>query len=184
MTALASATRRKHSEQWDVRVAINRKTGDYETFRRWHVVPDEAGLQQPDAEILLFEALEHAKKYYQIDDNRIGDVVCRSTFELAAAAVGSARGLTWQQRIAGDVQGVTLTPNFFNQGGFYQFKLTGNDGVDVAPNTVIAPRPLNWSLQGVNQQVYARLPSGTALSAFAKSLVLDSALRSDANGLM
>ena len=31
--ALASAARKKHGEDWDVRVAINRKTGDYETFR-------------------------------------------------------------------------------------------------------------------------------------------------------
>ena len=32
--ALASATRRKHGEDIDVRVAINRETGEYETFRR------------------------------------------------------------------------------------------------------------------------------------------------------
>ncbi len=35
--ALASATRKKHGEEWDVRVAIDRKSGDYETFRRWKV---------------------------------------------------------------------------------------------------------------------------------------------------
>ena len=29
-------------------MAVDRDTGDYETFRRWHVVPDEAGLQLPD----------------------------------------------------------------------------------------------------------------------------------------
>ena len=33
--ALASATRKKHGEEWDVRVSIDRKSGDYETFRRW-----------------------------------------------------------------------------------------------------------------------------------------------------
>ena len=32
--ALSSATRKRHGEGNDVRVAINRKTGDYETFRR------------------------------------------------------------------------------------------------------------------------------------------------------
>ena len=32
--ALASATRKKHGEEWDVRVAIDRRTGQYETFRR------------------------------------------------------------------------------------------------------------------------------------------------------
>ena len=56
--ALASATKKLHGGEVDIRVAIDRDSGDYETFRRWHVVPDEAGLQLPDAEILLFEAKE------------------------------------------------------------------------------------------------------------------------------
>jgi hypothetical protein len=29
-----------------VRVSINRLSGEYDTFRRWHVVPDEAGLHR------------------------------------------------------------------------------------------------------------------------------------------
>jgi N utilization substance protein A len=57
--ALASATRKKHSEQWDVRVAINRKTGDYETFRRWKVFADDSReIENPDAEWRLEDALE------------------------------------------------------------------------------------------------------------------------------
>ncbi|MGH8502267.1 MAG: transcription termination factor NusA [Gammaproteobacteria bacterium] len=39
--ALASATRKKHGGEIDVRVQIDRKSGDYETFRRWHVLDDE-----------------------------------------------------------------------------------------------------------------------------------------------
>ena len=39
--ALASATRKRHGEDIDVRVAIDRATGEYETFRRWEVVADE-----------------------------------------------------------------------------------------------------------------------------------------------
>ena len=35
--ALASATRKKYGEETDVRVAINRKSGDYDTYRRWKV---------------------------------------------------------------------------------------------------------------------------------------------------
>jgi N utilization substance protein A len=35
------------------------RRGDYETFRRWLVVPDSAGLQNPDAEELLSEAGAH-----------------------------------------------------------------------------------------------------------------------------
>lgn len=52
--ALASATRKRFHEDVDVRVVINRETGEYETFRRWHVVPDEEyldeGLQIPLSE--------------------------------------------------------------------------------------------------------------------------------------
>ena len=57
-SALAQATKKLHQGDVDIRVSIDRDTGVYETFRRWHVVPDEAGLQLPDQEILLFEAKE------------------------------------------------------------------------------------------------------------------------------
>lgn len=56
--ALAQAAKKLYEGEVDLRVAIDRDTGEYETFRRWHVVPDEAGLQLPDQEILLFEAKE------------------------------------------------------------------------------------------------------------------------------
>jgi N utilization substance protein A len=56
--ALAQATKKLYSGEVDIRVALDRDSGSYETFRRWHVVPDEAGLQLPDQEILLFEAKE------------------------------------------------------------------------------------------------------------------------------
>ena len=56
--ALAQATKKLYEGDVDIRVAVDRDSGNYETFRRWHVVPDEAGLQLPDQEILLFEAKE------------------------------------------------------------------------------------------------------------------------------
>jgi len=56
--ALAQATKKLYAGDVDIRVALDRDTGNYETFRRWHVVPDEAGLQLPDQEILHFEAKE------------------------------------------------------------------------------------------------------------------------------
>lgn len=56
--ALASATKKRFEEDVDVRVAIDRESGEHETFRRWLVVPDDAGLQEPDKQILLFEARE------------------------------------------------------------------------------------------------------------------------------
>ena len=65
--ALAQATKKRYQGDVDLRVAIDRETGEFETFQRWHVVPDEAGLQLPDQEILLFEAKE------QIDDIEVDD---------------------------------------------------------------------------------------------------------------
>ena len=56
--ALAQATKKLYEGDVDIRVALDRDSGNYETFRRWHVVPDEAGLQLPDQEILHFEAKE------------------------------------------------------------------------------------------------------------------------------
>ena len=55
--ALASATRKKHGEEWDVRVAIDRKSGDYETFRRWKVFADDSKeLEAPERELRLDDA--------------------------------------------------------------------------------------------------------------------------------
>ncbi len=57
--ALASATRKKHGEEWDVRVAINRKTGDYDTFRRWKVFADDSReIEVPQRELRLEDALD------------------------------------------------------------------------------------------------------------------------------
>jgi N utilization substance protein A len=57
--ALAAATRKKHGEEWDARVAIDRKTGDYDTFRRWKVFADDSTeLEVPDRELRLEDALD------------------------------------------------------------------------------------------------------------------------------
>src|ERR1700753_141879 len=57
--ALASATRKKHGEEWDVRVSIDRKSGDYETFRRWKVFADDSKeLEVPERELRLDDARE------------------------------------------------------------------------------------------------------------------------------
>ncbi|HEV2212061.1 MAG TPA: NusA N-terminal domain-containing protein, partial [Gammaproteobacteria bacterium] len=56
--ALASATRKKHGGEIEVRVAIDRQSGDYETFRRWLVRADEDVLESPDREIRLMDAVD------------------------------------------------------------------------------------------------------------------------------
>jgi transcription termination/antitermination protein NusA len=57
-SALAHATKKRFTEDADIRVAIDRKTGEYVAFRCWEVLPDEAGLEFPDRQYLLFEAQE------------------------------------------------------------------------------------------------------------------------------
>ena len=81
--ALASATKKLHGGEVDIRVAVDRDTGDYETFRRWHVVPDEAGLQIPDAEVLLFEAKE------QIADIEEGDYIEEAIDSVPIGRIGA-----------------------------------------------------------------------------------------------
>ncbi len=54
--ALAQATKKLYEGEVDIRVAIDRDSGDYDTFRRWVVVPDDAGLQNPEAEEMLMDA--------------------------------------------------------------------------------------------------------------------------------
>ena len=53
--ALASATKKRFTEDVDVRVAIDRNTGNYESFRRWKVVPDDA-VELPPQQTPLSEA--------------------------------------------------------------------------------------------------------------------------------
>lgn len=40
--ALAMATKKRYTNDIDVRVTIDRESGDYETFRRWEIVEDDA----------------------------------------------------------------------------------------------------------------------------------------------
>jgi N utilization substance protein A len=82
-SALASATKKLYQGEVDIRVAIDRETGVYETFRRWLVVPSEAGLQEPEAQTLLFEAQE------QIADIEVGDYIEESIESVPIGRIGA-----------------------------------------------------------------------------------------------
>jgi N utilization substance protein A len=56
--ALASAARKLSDEERDVRVAIDRSTGEYETFRRWEVIGDDEEMEFEDAQMFLQDALK------------------------------------------------------------------------------------------------------------------------------
>ena len=55
--ALASATKKRYGSDIDARVAIDRHTGDYNTFRRWEVVDDEdENFESPERQVLYTRA--------------------------------------------------------------------------------------------------------------------------------
>ncbi len=50
--ALASASKKRFSEEADVRVAIDRDNGEYQSFRRWQVVAEDV-LENPAAQVAI-----------------------------------------------------------------------------------------------------------------------------------
>jgi N utilization substance protein A len=58
--ALRTATIKRHDNRIDVRVSIDRKNGNYETFRRWLVIEDSqlsgSGIDSPDTEMPVSRA--------------------------------------------------------------------------------------------------------------------------------
>ncbi|HEX6632915.1 MAG TPA: transcription termination factor NusA [Usitatibacter sp.] len=66
--ALASATKKRFKDEVDVRVEIDRESGDYRAFRRWTVVPDEEH-EEPAHQIAITDAVEENA------EAQVGDVV-------------------------------------------------------------------------------------------------------------
>ncbi|ACQ93845.1 NusA antitermination factor [Tolumonas auensis DSM 9187] len=66
-TALATATKKKYEGDIEVRVTIDRKTGDFDTFRRWQVVEGDGIMQNPYREISL-DAAQYDDPSIQLGD--------------------------------------------------------------------------------------------------------------------
>jgi N utilization substance protein A len=56
--ALATATKKRYDEEVELRVSIDKESGEYETFRFWNVVADEAEIEFPGAQLRLTDAKE------------------------------------------------------------------------------------------------------------------------------
>lgn len=67
--ALAAATKKLYEGDVDIRVAVDRESGETEAYRRWQVMADEAGLEFPDRQMLLMDARD------QIDDIAVDDFI-------------------------------------------------------------------------------------------------------------
>ena len=78
-TALATATKKKYEGEIEVRVEIDRKTGDYDTYRRWVVVADQVSMENPYGEITL-EAAQIEQPDIQIGDY-VEDQIDSVTFD-------------------------------------------------------------------------------------------------------
>jgi N utilization substance protein A len=65
--ALASATKKLFSEDVDIRIEINKTTGDYKSFRRWHVLPDDTP-EWNTAQMLSLEEAQDRKPDAQMDE--------------------------------------------------------------------------------------------------------------------
>lgn len=80
--ALASATKRRVNDEADIRVEIDRDTGDYESFRRWLVVADDA-VEDPEVQKGLSEAQQ------QISDIAIDDYLEESIEPIDFGRIGA-----------------------------------------------------------------------------------------------
>lgn len=94
--ALATATKKKHGVDIDVRVDIDRETGDYDTYRRWTVVGDEevedpltettlSAAQFEEPEIELGEYVEE-----QIDSIEFGRIAAQTAKQVIVQKVREA----------------------------------------------------------------------------------------------
>jgi N utilization substance protein A len=81
-SALASATKKRFSDDIDARVSIDRETGDYESFRRWTIVPDEDH-EEPAHQIAMTDAKERDEEL------ELGDVVEEPLEPVAFGRIGA-----------------------------------------------------------------------------------------------
>ncbi|SFW10905.1 filamentous haemagglutinin family protein [Nitrosovibrio sp. Nv17] len=70
-----------------------------------------------------------------------------------------------------------VDPARFGQGGFADYSLTGVNGLEIAAGAQIRPRMQNW----IPDASYLIRPSGSALSTFSRSGVLDPLFRNPVN---
>ena len=66
--ALASASKKKFSEDVEIRASVDRDTGEFSFFRRWEVVPD-IEIETPSRQYKLHEAVEEKP------DSKVGDFI-------------------------------------------------------------------------------------------------------------
>ncbi|MCD6664267.1 MAG: transcription termination factor NusA [Comamonas sp.] len=109
-SALAQATKRLYEGDVDIRVAIDQESGDYQTFRRWLVVPDEAGLQNPDAEELLMDAQD------RVPGIQVGEYIEEPVDSVPIGRIGAMAAKQVILQKIRDAERETLLNDFMSRG--------------------------------------------------------------------
>lgn len=108
-SALASATKKRYDEDVDVRIVIDRSTGDYESFRRWEVVSEE-DFYDPAYQMVV----EQAVKY--MDNPQIGDFIEEELEPIEFGRIGAqAAKQVILQRVR-DAEREQILTDFLNRG--------------------------------------------------------------------
>ncbi|HJW47119.1 MAG TPA: transcription termination factor NusA [Lysobacter sp.] len=116
--ALASAAKKRyHDQDVLVRVAIDSKDGNYETFRRWEVVADDVVMESPDRQIRMMDAIDEAEGVElgdyieeQIENPEFGRIAAQAAKQVIVQRVREAERAQvvdgWKDRVGELVTGV------------------------------------------------------------------------------
>jgi N utilization substance protein A len=116
--ALASAAKKRyHDQDVLVRVAIDQKDGNYETFRRWEVVADDVVMESPDRQIRMMDAVDEAEGVEigdyieeQIENPEFGRIAAQAAKQVIVQRVREAERAQvvdqWKDRIGELVTGI------------------------------------------------------------------------------
>ncbi|HEX7340344.1 MAG TPA: transcription termination factor NusA [Rhodanobacteraceae bacterium] len=116
--ALASAAKKRWPEEdADVRVAIDRETGDYETFRRWEIVADDVEMESPYRQIRLMDAVDEREgaqvgEYIeeQVENAKFGRIAAQAAKQVIVQRVREAERMqvveAYQDRVGELLTGI------------------------------------------------------------------------------
>jgi N utilization substance protein A len=106
--ALATATKKRYGDDAELRVKIDQESGEYETYRRWLLIEDDAEMEFPSAQMTVSAA--------QIDEPnlQVGDYVEELVDSVACTCVSGGdsatlhRTETWHHMQCPSTSGHTL----------------------------------------------------------------------------
>ncbi len=136
--ALASATKKRIHDDADVRVTIDRETGDYESFRRWVVMLD-AEVENDEAEMGIIDARE------QFPDIEIGEFVEEPLEPIDFGRIGAQAAKQVILQKIRDAEREQILNDFLNRGehlctGSIKRMERGNAVVEVGRLEALLPR--------------------------------------------